>query len=457
VDTLGMAPEEMRRLGYQVVDRVVDHFLGREAGPAILTGRADVLRALIGTALPEEPQDADQAIAVLVDCVLKHQQHTDHPRYFARVPSPGSFAAVLGDWLGTGFNSIATSWTGGSGPSTVELIVCDWLRQLLGLPAQTEGVLVSGGSLASLTAFVAARTHYGPGVAYLSDQTHSSLARDLRALGFGGDQVRVLDSDAKFRMPVASLKDAIEADIRAGLRPLVVAATAGTTNTGAVDPLRAIGDLCREHDMWFHVDGAFGAPASLCEQGRKQLDGLERCDSLVLDPHKWLFQPFDLGALLVTRPGALERAFSMTPEYLRDTTAGEGETDLRNRSLELTRRARALKLWLTLRIHGVRRIREAIARGIELAEFAEHCLRREPDIWEIVSPAQLGIVCFALKGESARDHELRARKLAESGYACVSTTTLRGRTVLRLCIINNLTTEADIRGTLDRLAGKIGR
>jgi glutamate/tyrosine decarboxylase-like PLP-dependent enzyme len=451
-DTLGMPPEEMRRLGYRVVDHVVEHFLDRAAGPAIVTGRPDALRAAIGTDLPEEPGDPDSAIATLVGTVLASQQHVDHPRYFARVPGPGSFAGVLGDWLATGFNAIATSWGGGSGPTTVELIVCDWLRRLLDLPEGTEGVMVSGGSLANLTALAAVRAVRGPGVAYLADQTHASLLRDLRTLGFTEDEIRVLETDEAFCMPPARLAEAIRADRAAGRRPLLVAATAGTTNTGSVDPLPALADLCAAEDLWLHVDGAYGAPAYLCEKGRRALEGLPRCDSICLDPHKWLFQPYDCGVLLVRHPGVLERAFSMNPEYLKDTMAGTGEVDMRNRTLELTRRGRAIKLWLAMRIHGVGAMRAAIARAIDTAEFAERCLRERPDLWEVVTPARIGIVCFALKGAPAEEHARRAQALADSGYACLSTTVLRGRTVFRLCIINNLTTEADIRGTLERLA-----
>ena len=284
-------------------------------------------------------------------------QHGDHPRYFARVPGPSSFAGVLGDWLGTGFNAIAASWKGGSGPATVELVVLDWLRALLGMPEGTEGVLASGGSLANVTALATARAVDGPGVAYLSDQTHSSIGRGLVALGFAPGDVRMVPTDDAMRMPVAAVAAAIAEDRAAGRRPGFVVASAGTTNTGAVDPLHPLADLCAEQGLWFHVDGAYGAPAALCEPGRRVLAGIERADSLVLDPHKWLFQPYDVGCLLVRRPGALDRAFHMTPEYLLDVAGIVAEVDFRNRSLELSRRSRALKLWLTFHTYGLERIR----------------------------------------------------------------------------------------------------
>ncbi|MBB3063577.1 pyridoxal phosphate-dependent decarboxylase family protein [Microbulbifer rhizosphaerae] len=449
-DTLGLEAEEMRRLGYRVVDMVVDRLARKTREAAILTGQADQLRQALGGHLPEQPLNAEESLALLAEVALPHQQRGDHPRYFARVPGPSSFAAVLGEWLGTGFNTIAASWAGGSGPATVELVVIDWLRQLMGLPEGTEGVLVSGGSMASLTAFAVARATVGTGVVYLSDQTHSSLPRALKELGFPPEYIRILESDDQLRMPVESLLAAIAGDRQAGNRPFMVIGTAGTTNAGTVDPLPELADICARENLWFHIDGAYGAPAALTAQGRVYLHGMERADSLVLDPHKWLFQPYDAGCLLI-RKGALEQCFNMNPEYLKDVEAGAGEVDFRNRGLELTRRSRALKLWMSLRTYGVARFREAIETGIALAEYAERYLRQQPDKWEVVTPAQIGVVCFALKGKTGEDHKQRVQELADSGFACVSSTVLKGRTVLRLCIINPLTTEDDVRETIDRL------
>jgi len=450
-DPLGLESGEMRRLAHWVADRVVDHFEHGADGPAIRAAPPDELRCALGGPVPEEPGDPLRAMETLVEVVLANMQHGDHPRYFARVPSPASFAGVLGDWLGTGFNAIASSWAGGSGPAAVELVVIDWLRALLGMPAGTEGILVSGGSHANLMALIVARHAHGPGVAYLSDQTHASIARGLVAGGFPPADIRVLAGDGDFRLAPAAVAEAVAADRAAGRRPGLVVATAGTTNCGAVDPLPALGDLCDAERLWLHVDGAYGAPAALCDAGRETLTGIDRADSLVVDPHKWLFAPYDVGCLLVRRPGALEQAFTMTPEYLADATGGEGEVDLRDRTLELTRRARALKLWLALRTYGAGRMRDAVARGIGLAVYAERGLRAD-DRWEVVTPAQLGIVTFAWRDAGAAEHAARAAALARDGYAAVTSTTLGGRSVLRLCTINPLTTEHDIDATLERLA-----
>ncbi len=370
-DTLGLDAAQMRELGYWVVDRVVEHFEGVADGPSITTGAPADLRAALGGPPPEHGGDPLAALEALTGVALANMQHGDHPRNFARVPGPSSFAGVLGDWLGTGFNAIAASWGGGSGPATVELVALDWLRTLLGMPEGTEGVMLSGGSMANITAVAAARVSVGPGVCYLSDQAHASITRGLPALGFAPEQVRTLPTDEQLRLPLEALAAAVREDRAAGRRPALVIANAGTTNTGAVDPLPGIAELCLAEGLWFHVDGAYGAAAALCEPGRRALQGIEQADSLVVDPHKWLFQPYDLGCLLVRRPGALARAFHMSPDYLADVTGAGEEVDMRDRSLELTRRARGLKLWLTFRIHGVARLREAVAHGIGLAEQAE--------------------------------------------------------------------------------------
>lgn len=451
-DTLGMEAEEMRRLGHKVVDMVVDRAMRRNEEPAILTGEPEDLLARLGGPLPDAPMDPDASLELMAEVALSHQQHGDHPRYFARVPGPASFAAILGEWMGTGFNTISSSWGGGSGPAAVEMVVVDWLSQMLGLPARTEGVLVSGGSIANLTGFAVARSEIGHGVAYYTDQTHSSLPRDLQQMGCHAGHIHKIPSDDTYRMSMDALRAAIGHDKAQGLRPMLVIATAGSTNTGAQDPLDQIADICQAENMWMHVDGAYGGPAAMTGQGRAYLKGLDRADSIVLDPHKWFFQPYDVGACLVTRPGALERCYAMHPEYLKDVQATTGAVNFGNRSLELTRRSRALKLWMSIRTYGAERFRTSVQRGIELAEFAESYLRQKPEMWDIVTPAQIGVVCFALKDWKPGEHAARAKYLSDSGFACVSSTMLKDRSVLRLCTINPLTTEDDIAKTIDMLA-----
>jgi aromatic-L-amino-acid decarboxylase len=432
---LTLDPEELRRLGRRVVDALVDHTEQLADGPPLRTATPADLRARLAGAPPDGPGDPDAAVDTLLEQVLPFMQHGDHPRYFARVPSPSNAVSALGDALAAGMNTFASSWAGGAGPAALELVVLDWLRGWCGLPPETEGVLVSGGSVGNLTALAAAREASPPGaVAWCSDQTHASVLRALRLLGV---ETRVLETDAEFRLRPAEI----------GAEPGIVVATAGTTNTGAVDPLEELAALARERGHWLHVDGAYGAPAVLTARGRAALAGIEQADSLVLDPHKWLFQPYEIGSVLVRRPGALERAFTMFPEYLRDVGVQGDEVAFRDRGPQLTRGSRALKLWLSVQVFGLDAFRAGIDRGIDLAERAQAQIEATPG-FAVVTPAQLAIVTFRGPGDS---DALAARALAD-GYLVPSTTVLRGETVLRLCTINPRTTDQDIDGSVARLA-----
>jgi glutamate/tyrosine decarboxylase-like PLP-dependent enzyme len=446
---LTLTPDEFRRLGHAVVDRLADHLAGLDALPPIAPADPGWSAASIAPC-PDRPSDPDAALADLFDRILPRGQLTMHPRFFARIPAPSNPLSVLADLAGAGVNVFAGSWTGGAGVSAVELAVLDWLRGWMGLPEGAEGVMVSGGSVGTLTALaVAARARAedrAAATAYVSEHTHGAVTRAWRVLGFAADNLRVLRADAAHRLPVAAVEAALALDREAGLTPLLVVGTAGTTSTGAVDPLADLAALCAREGLWFHVDGAYGAPTRLVDPDR--LTGIERADSLVLDPHKWLFQPYEIGAVLVREPGLLARTFAIDGVYLRDTRGGVVE--FRERGLQVTRGSRALKLWLSLNVYGLDAFRAAIARGIALAEYAEAQLRERPG-WEVVSPAQLGIVCFKRAGHDDAQTDRMVAGVVAGGYAAPSTTVLDGRTVARLCTINPRTTEADVLGTIERL------
>lgn len=449
-EALSLTPAEIRRLGYEVVDVIADHWGAvRDERPAAAGTLAEV-DALLREPLPAGPSDPGAVLRLAVQALLGFMNHADHPLNFARVPGPSNPVGVLGDMLVTGLNATAMSAAGHPGATAFELLVLDWLAELIGFPSGGEGVLLSGGSVSSLTAFAVARHaklgHHDPAaVAYLSEQTHTSMARALRVLGFADDRVRTLPIDDGFRLQPDVLDDAAKADRAAGLRPFCVVATAGTTNTGAVDPLGALADVAADHGIWLHVDGSYGAPAAITPRGAELLSGIERADSLTLDPHKWLFTPYEIGVLLVREPGALSSTFHVSPEYLRDLLAGG--INLRDRGPQLTRSTRAVKLWMTLKTFGADAIRAGVEHGILLAERAEARLRATPG-WRIVTPAQMAVVTFA--HERVPAGELVARADAD-GRVAPSSTLLRGDSVLRLCTINPRTSFDEIEFVVDRL------
>lgn len=457
---LQLPPEQLRRIGYRIVDLLVEHEQSLPDKPVVqmLDGRA--ARKRVREPFSEQGLAPEAAIEEVVRDVLSTITHVNHPRFFAFVPGPGNLVSGLAEALAAGYNVFAGTWMEGSGPAEVELHTIDWLRQICGLPETAFGLLVSGGSVANLTALaVARRVRLGDqisrGVVYYSDQTHSAVERALRILGFSRRRWRRLPSDDTFRLPLGDLERAVAADREAGLVPFCVVANAGTTNTGAVDPLEELARFCREQGLWLHADGAYGAAAALSERGRKLLAGLGEVDSLALDPHKWLFQPFEAGCVLVRHGEHLRETFRIMPPYLEDVYRHEG-VNFCDYGIQLTRSFRALKLWMSLKVFGVAAFRRAIERGFELAELAESRLRANP-VWEIVSPAQMAVVCFRYRPSGCAETDLGAlqQRLADAmfadGFAALTTTVLKGKRVLRMCTINPRTTSEDITGTIDRL------
>jgi glutamate/tyrosine decarboxylase-like PLP-dependent enzyme len=452
----------MRALGYGVVDVLVDHFSGLSDRPVMHRADRGVLEARFRAVLPEQGTDPLEVLEQVCRDAFGNITHVDHPRFFAFVPGPSNFVGAMADALASGFNVFAGTWLEGSGPAQVELVTLDWLRQMVGLPPSAGGLFVSGGSMANITALaVARRVHLGGrsdgAVVYCSDQTHSSIARGLRLLGFQDNQLSVLPSGSDYRLDLAALRQAVARDRAQGRVPFCLVANAGTTNTGAVDPLPALGAFCQQEGLWFHVDGAYGAAAAMCGRGQEALDGLARVDSVSLDPHKWLFQPYEIGCVLVREERWLQDVFHILPEYLEDAEGRTDEVNFCDRGAQLTRGFRALKLWMSLQVFGGEAYRLAIERGFELAETAERAVRDLPG-WEIVTPAQMGVVTFrcAPPRLSLDEHNRLNKALVEAmmadGFAMISSTLLRGQTVLRMCSINPRASDDDVLETVRRLA-----
>jgi glutamate/tyrosine decarboxylase-like PLP-dependent enzyme len=388
--------------------------------------------------------------------VLAVAGRVDHPRFFAFVPSSPTWPGVIADFLGAGFNTFQGTWLESAGPSQVELVVTDWFREWVGYPDGSGGLFTSGGSAASLDALVAAREAAGaperPAV-LMSDQSHSALERAARIVGVRPAGIRKVASDDTFRIRLDELERAVAEARHEGLTPIAVCANAGATNTGAVDPLEEMADLCAREGIWLHVDGAYGGFAVITEHGRSLFRGIERADSIVLDAHKWLFQPFEAGCLLVRDVRTLERAFRVLPEYLQDTRLGMAHVNFADRGLQLTRSFRALKVWMSIQTFGMAAFRAAVGRGIEYAARAGAFVRASRTL-ELLAPPSLGVVCFRADpgglGEAALEelNEAVQNRIVRSGAAMMSSTRLKGTYALRLCILSHRTTWPDVEETL---------
>ncbi len=457
---LTLDEQTMRDMGYRVIDAVVDHLTDIRNQKVLNVKSGRDLERLLGQPLPRDPQNFDKLMDDLENHVFQNITHHDHPRFFAFVPGPGNYAGALAEMLTNGFNVFCGTWIGGAGASEIELITLEWLRRLVGFPAGARGVFLSGGSEAGLVAMATARNvklNNDPknAIVYCSDQTHKSLDRNLWLLGFRPEQIVRLPSDDQFRLQPSVLSARIEADRRAGLRPFCVIANAGTTNTGSIDPLVDLSVICRREDLWLHADGAYGAGAVFCEPGRKALEELGLVDSVGLDPHKWMFQPYSAGCVMVRNGFDLRRTFSYSAEYLKLIEESD-EPNFCDYGIQLTRDFRALKLWFSLKVFGADAFEAAQVRGMELAEIVEKRMRQKRN-WHITSSARLAVVTFRFQPsdlDEATCDELN-REIVETfngtGYGMVIYTKLNDRTVIRMCTINPRTRDVEIQQVLDLL------
>jgi glutamate/tyrosine decarboxylase-like PLP-dependent enzyme len=455
---LEMDPEEMRRLGYAVVDQVVSRWVELGADRPWEGGTRRELEPRMAEPAPEEPRDPHGVMERALADILPKAGRIDHPRFFAFIPSSPTWASILGEYLATGFNIFQGTWLESAGPSQLELVVTGWFRDWLGLPDTGGGLLTSGGSAANLIALVTARERAGnppDPTLYLSDQGHSSLERAARILNIPEGSVRRIPTDETFRMDLLALRESIEADRVAGRNPLCVCGNAGATNTGAIDPLSSLAALAREEGIWFHVDGAYGGFAVLAPKEREAFRGMEEADSITLDPHKWLFQPYESGCLMVRDTRVLEDAFRILPEYLQDIALGEEQVNFADRGVQLTRRFRALGVWMSIQTFGLRAFRESIQESIDLARKAETFIRSSQFL-EMLGPSSLGIVCFRYNppGVEMSPAALEVLNLSiqnaivQSGLAMMSSTRLRGVFSLRLAILNYRSTWDDVLAAL---------
>jgi aromatic-L-amino-acid decarboxylase len=458
-----MDPEEFRREAHRVADWIADYIGSSGSYPVLSRVRPGEIAA----ALPSEPPpDGEPFSAIFEDferIVMPGITHWNHPGFFAYFAISGSAPGILAEFLSAALNVQAMLWRTSPAATELEAVALGWLRTLLRLPDHFEGVIYDTASISTLHALAAARERHLPSVrtrglagrdvprmrVYCSDQTHSSIDKAVILLGLGHESLRKIGSDSTFRMRVDLLAAALREDRAAGWAPLAVVATVGTTSSTSVDPVQEIAELCQRESIWLHVDAAYAGVAAMVPGYEWILRGAELADSLVVNPHKWLFTPFDLSAFYCRHMDLVREAFALTPEYLK-TVESAPVHNLMDTGIQLGRRFRALKLWMVLRHFGTSGLRARLAEHMRLARMFGDWVDGAPD-FERLAPVPFSVVCFrALPPAEAAEEEIDAlnERLLESvnntGEIFISHTRLDGRYTLRLAIGNLRTTEAHV-------------
>lgn len=480
--SLDISAAELQELSSRVTNLVSEYFASISDLPVFPETSGGKTVSAIGAWLPLAGAPIDELLA---DCetIIQNSRHNGHPRFFGYVASPANAPGAFGDLIASALNANVTSWRSGPAATEVERTVINWLATLIGyankdLPA--NGLLTSGGSMANLTALLMAQRaksadastaglwNAAPMTIYASDQIHMSIPKAADIIGVGRAQVRLIPADKQFRMNVQALRQTIAEDLQRGLQPFCVVASAGTVNTGAVDPLEEVAAVAKEFDLWFHIDGAYGALAALDDTKRDLFAGVSAADSISLDPHKWLYVPIDSGCLLFRDAERAHAAFSFDgADYIK---VHEQDTDAAfafwNYGPELSRRFRALKIWLTLRYYGTQRIARTISEDMAMAAYLGERIATEPD-FELLAAPVLSICCFRYVPAALRERLQSNQETPDvegqldqlntdimnavqrGGRAYLSSATIAGKFALRVCITNFRTTRSDIDETLE--------
>ncbi len=461
---IDLSPEEFRRLGYRAVDMLADRLAQLHDLPVRRPVPPDLREKILHQPVPEDVTDADTLLTTIQSDILPYPMGNASSRFFAWVNSPPAPLGIIAELLAAGHNA---SVAGGDHAATyIEHAVLNWLKTLFHLPSDSGGLLCSGGSVANIIALAVMRHvqaggnmrahgfngESAPMVVYTSTQGHSCLQKAIELLGIGNDYLRRIPVNDRYEMDIAALQAQIAADKAAGLRPVCIAASAGTVNTGAIDPLNALADICEQENLWLHVDGAYGGMGILA---RPELySGMERADSLAIDPHKWLYMPVECGCVFVRDEAKMRETFSVIPPYLRDDRDMPWFSEY---GIQQTRGFKALKLWVVMQQIGIEGYRDLIQRDIDLSKTLQSKIRHHPD-FELTAAGELSITCFryAPAGIAAEQLDELNRELVlivqREGQAFLTTTILNNQRVLRVCIVNFRTTDADLDILLAALA-----
>ncbi len=483
--SLDVTEEALNEISSQATKLVFEYFTHIAERPVRAENYGGKTTEHLDAELAYEGTSLEKLIA---ECrtIMDLSRHNGHPRFFGYVASPSTPIGAYADLIASALNANITCWRSGPAGTEIERIVVRWLGSLIGYDSDAKGLLTSGGSMANMIALlIASRRRSGadasrkglwgsgpPMTVYASEEVHMSIAKAADIIGFGRDHVRVVACDDRQRMLVASLRRLIERDLREGLRPFCVVGSAGTVNTGAIDPLDTIANVASEFDLWFHIDGAYGAPGVLDSRKKSLFKGLDRADSISLDPHKWLYVPVDAGCLLFRESQTAKAAFNTEDaDYIKVHEHSDDEAfAFWDYGVELSRRFRALKVWLTLRYYGVRRIAQAISDDISLAAYFGEVVANSDD-FELLAQGELSICCFryvppevksqlmsaseserpVINAELDQLNERIMGRVQGGGRAYLSNATVNGRFALRVCITNFRTTKADVEETVETI------
>lgn len=463
-----MNKDDFRRFGHELIDWIADYFNNIESLPVLAAIEPGDLKAQLPAAPPQRGEAMEKIIEDLDRLIVPALTHWSHPSFFAYFATSTSAPGIFGELLSAAFDNKAMLWRTSPASTELEEVTLDWLRQMMGLDPGMLGIIYDTASVSSLHAIAAAREGVERRIreegmsgrpdlpllrVYVSEQSHSSIEKAVITLGLGQRGLRKIPTDREFRMDARALAAAVEEDKRSGYLPFCVVATVGTTSTSSIDPVPEIVPICEKHAMWLHVDAAYAGSAAVVPELRHILAGCERADSLVTNPHKWLFTPFDLSVLYCRHMDLLKRAFSLVPEYLR-TPEQEKVSSGSDYGIQLGRRFRALKLWMVMRYFGHEGLAARIREHCRLARLFAAWVDGSPD-WELLAPVPLGLVCFRACPNDAGDldalNEAIMHGVNASGRALLSHTRLNDKLTLRLSIGNIRTTERHVRQVWDLL------
>ncbi len=457
--------DTMRQWVNQAMERIIPYIESLPHQPAAdVTDTAGLARSVMEP-LPEHPESFPQILELLFDRLIPKRFNTAGPGYLAYIPGGGLFQSAVADLIADAVNPYVGVWLAAPALAQVEATVIQWFAEIVGYPREARGVLTTGGSMANFIALVTARRNRLPedflsGTLYASDQVHHSVVKAAMLAGFPERHVREIPSDRLFRIRLDRLQEQIAEDRHRGFLPFLIVASAGTTNTGAIDDLYALADLAQREHLWLHVDGAYGGFFNLTERGRKALRGIERADSIVLDPHKALFLPYGTGSLLVRDGEALRKAHALNAEYLPPMQDDPDFVDFCLYSPELSRGFRGLRVWLPIKLHGIGPFRANLDEKLDLTEWATVQLRSMPGI-EIVAEPQLSIVAFRLCDQNLNDESLNSlnRRLLDRINArkrvYLTATTLGGRFVIRICVLSFRTHKERVQAAIEDIRSAI--